>query len=88
MIRGVERRTVVLVTGAIAFFVLGVAVSRFWGKSESGSPAAPSGVSLFSDAGPTILIDEGSINLLPDASLHIDKVAPPLIDAGPPPAPR
>jgi hypothetical protein len=65
-----KRRTILLVTlGALACFALGVAAARL------AAPAPPS-----APAEPRIMIDAGSIELLPDASLHL--TLPPGFDAG------
>jgi hypothetical protein len=64
-----------------ACFALGVASSRWLSPPPPSPPPSHGGVSLFpADAGPKIVIDPDSVQLLPDASLRLD--LPPGFDAG------
>lgn len=71
-----KRRWIVLaVAGGLACFALGIAASRLLGPSPAPGATEPA------VAAPRVMIDPDSINLLPDASLHLD--LPPGFDAGP-----
>ncbi len=82
------RRIILGIAAGAACFALGVAAARWFGASGPSpatmGPPQDAGVSLFpADAGPRIFIDlDASIQLLPDASLHLDLPNGP--DAGAP----
>lgn len=74
-----SRRKVLLgVAAGLLCFVAGVSAARFFGVSAPAEVgrADAGGVSLFPDAGPKILFDPDSIQLLPDASLRLDLPQP------------
>ena len=76
--RPMKARWIVLgVVAAAAFFGLGVIAAR-----HVGAPPAPVASGMPVDAGvvPRVMIDPGAIQLLPDASLHLE--LPPGFDAG------
>jgi hypothetical protein len=74
-------RTLILaLAGGLLVFAAGVGSARFFAAAPAPPPpsAAPSPVATV--VSPKILFDPDSINLLPDASLHLH--LPPGFDAG------
>lgn len=78
------RKVVLGIVAGGACFALGVGSARYFGAATT--PPAPDAGSSFplfpadAGAGPKIVIDPDSIQLLPDASLRLD--LPPGFDAG------
>ncbi len=71
------RRLALGLLAGLACFALGLGAARLLGPASP--PQAP--------AEPRIVIDEGTLRLLPDASLHLD-LSPEFDAAVPVPAPR
>ncbi len=71
-----RRRTALALMGGLACFGLGLAAARLVGSTGGPATLPPQ------PAEPRIVFDPGSIDLLPDASLHLD--LPRGFDAGSP----
>jgi hypothetical protein len=68
---GVARTILLWTLGTLAAFGLGLAAARWIGPADTGAPHEP-----------RIMLDAGSVQLLPGASLKLDRMPAGLADAG------